>query len=265
MFIEGLKVIFSLNSKEPVNSKEKTIIIKGIPVVYFREGKKGTPLILLHGWGQSKETWIKVMKKLGKTHPTYALDMQGFGKTPLGNNIFDLEDYSDILEEFINKNKIKKAIFLGHSFGGKIAVQFALTHKRKIAKLIIYSSNILAKKGFFEIVTSFGIGILDSRFLAVPIRIYLYFRTKSYKRFKILLEIYKKQKGKNFNKQIKKIAAKTLLLYGKYDLICPTSCGKELNRLIPKSKLIIFEKSSHLAHIEEREKFIKELIDFIDT
>lgn len=263
LFIEGLKVIFALNNKKTTGFKDKTIIIKGIPIIYFKEGRKGQSLILLHGWGQSKETWVNVIKELSKNNVVYALDLPGFGKTSLPVNISNLKDYSDLLESFINKNKIKKAIFLGHSFGGKIAVQFTLTHSEKGSKLIIYSSNILAKKGFFEIATSFGTRILDSRLLEFPIRIYLYFRTKSYKKFKTLLKIYKEQKIRNFRNDIKKIDAKTLLLYGKYDPLCPLSCGEDLSKLIKHSKLVVFEKSSHLAHLEEQKKFIRELSEFL--
>lgn len=263
LFIESIRVIFSLKNKKSISPKEKTAIINGTPVMYFKEGRKGKPLILLHGWGQSKETWTEVIKRLSKNNVVYAPDLPGFGKTSLPGNISNLKDYSDMLEGFINKNKIKKAIFLGHSFGGKIAVQFTLTHREKVSKLIIYSSNILAKKGVFEIVTSLGAGILGTKFLEFPIRIYLYFRTKSYRKFKTLLKIYKEQKTRNFRNNIRKIDIETLLFYGKYDPLCPLSCGEELSKLIPHSKLAVFEKSSHLAHLEEQAKFTRELSEFL--
>lgn len=264
LFIETLKVLFSLDSQKSNIFKEKKIIIDGSPLAYFKEGEKGLPVILLHGWGQSKETWIKIIKNLEKKYIVYALDLPGFGKTPLIKNVLTINDYEKIIEEFININKIKKPILLGHSFGGKIALEFAIKQKNKINKLILYSSSAFPKKGILNSTISLGIKILRSKFLVLPIMLYLIVRKKEYKKFKILLEIYKKQKTKSFNKENTKIKIKTLLIYGKYDTICSSFYGKELNKIIPNSKLFIFEKSSHLAHLEEEKKFIKEITRFME-
>jgi len=59
------------------------------------------------------------------------------------------------------------------------------------------------------------------------------------------------------------ITSPTLVIVGKHDWITPVSQAEEIQRLIPNSKLVVFEKSGHMPFIEENEKFIHVVSEFL--
>ena len=114
-------------------------------------------ILLLHGWGISfyygrtdKPTWhyklnfINEMKKLFDVH---LIDMPGFGLTPPPESKkWELDDFADYLENYLNKNNIKLDYLLGHSFGGPVAIRWKTKYKNK-TKLILDCPAIIRNYG----------------------------------------------------------------------------------------------------------------------
>lgn len=265
LLVEIIAVIFSINLERRKSKNEKKIKINNLSISYSKYGSGGNNLVFLHGWGQSKETWINIADNLQKNNNIYLLDLPGFGKSDFPSKILTIADYVEIINNFLKKLKINKMILIGHSFGGRIAVEFALKYPYKINKLVVYSTDFGFGKNISKKLLNYFIDLSEKFFFKLIIKIYLFLRGQSYLRFDILLNIYKKAGvGKNFPKRLRGIKKKTLLLYGKFDYVSIYNNGVKANKLIRNSRLIIFNKSSHLAHIEEKEKFIKELKDFIN-
>ena len=63
--------------------REETCGIDGFPIHYYCAGRRGTPLIFIHGLGGSAENWSRLIPSLSREYLVYALDLPGFGKTPL--------------------------------------------------------------------------------------------------------------------------------------------------------------------------------------
>jgi pimeloyl-ACP methyl ester carboxylesterase len=61
------------------------------------------------------------------------------------------------------------------------------------------------------------------------------------------------------------ITLPTLVIAGKYDVICGEKWGREIHDLVPRSRLVILEHSGHLGHVEEPERFTKALTDFVSA
>lgn len=67
----------------------------------------------------------------------------------------------------------------------------------------------------------------------------------------------------DFHKELKKITASTLLLYGSFDPLLNFS-GKKLDESIPDSKLVVIDKSGHFPFIEQKKRFNKEVSAFLE-
>lgn len=264
LLIRIIAVIFSINLERRKSKNEKKIKINNLSISYSKFGSRGNNLVFLHGWGQSKETWIDIADYFQKNNSVYLLDLPAFGKSDFPSKILTIDDYAEILNVFLKKLKINKLILIGHSFGGRIAVEFGLKYPYKIKELVIYSTDLGFGENIFRKLFNCLIDLSENIFFKPVLKIYLFLRGKSYSRFDILLNIFKNARSnKTLQKNLRNIKSKTLLLYGRLDYVSICNNGIKANELISNSRLIIFNKSSHLAHIEEKEEFIKELKDFI--
>ncbi|WP_297090741.1 alpha/beta fold hydrolase [uncultured Draconibacterium sp.] len=104
--------------------------------LFFRKQGNGTPLVVVHGLYGSSDNWINIAKRLAEKHTVYLVDQRNHGRSPFA----DSHTYNDMrndLEAFFEKHGIEKAILLGHSMGGKVAMWFAADFPEKVEKLVI--------------------------------------------------------------------------------------------------------------------------------
>ena len=99
----------------------------------FGEGK---PLIIMHGLFGTFLNWNNQIKALSNDYQVIAVDMRNHGKSPHCDDIDYSLMASDIVE-LMSHLGLSKAHILGHSMGGKVAMQLALNHPDLIEKLII--------------------------------------------------------------------------------------------------------------------------------
>lgn len=126
--------------------------------LYYEEKGEGEPLILLHGNGENGQYFVHQMEYFSKKYRVIAVDTRGHGKSPRGTAPFTIRQFSDDLLEFMNRMKIEKAMLLGFSDGGNIALVFALTHPERVEKLILNGANLNASgvKPMVQIPIEFG-------------------------------------------------------------------------------------------------------------
>jgi len=96
----------------------------------------GHPLIILHGLYGSGQNWLTLGRRLAQFCKVFLPDQRNHGVSPHApsHNYHDLTD--DLLQLFQDQN-LDRAIILGHSMGGKVAMQLAVQHPGKVSKLII--------------------------------------------------------------------------------------------------------------------------------
>jgi len=105
--------------------------------LHFRKLGEGAPLIILHGLFGSSDNWQTLGKKFSENNfSVYLVDQRNHGRSPHSDD-FSYKAMSEDILEMINDEKINDVSIIGHSMGGKTAMQFALDHSEKISKLII--------------------------------------------------------------------------------------------------------------------------------
>ena len=73
--------------------------------IYYQKLGSGKDLIMLHGWKQDVSTFHNVSEELKKYFSLWLIDLPGFGRSENPKKDFTVEDYSDIIAEFIKINK----------------------------------------------------------------------------------------------------------------------------------------------------------------
>jgi pimeloyl-ACP methyl ester carboxylesterase len=108
--------------------------------LFYRELANNTttqpPIIVLHGLFGSSDNWLTISKKIAEKYHLYLLDQRNHGRSDWHED-FDYATMSADLKQFITEKNIKNPILLGHSMGGKVAMQFAFDYPNDFDKLIV--------------------------------------------------------------------------------------------------------------------------------
>jgi pimeloyl-ACP methyl ester carboxylesterase len=104
--------------------------------LYYRHEGQGEPLIILHGLLGSSDNWRAMSKRLAQHFAVYSLDLRNHGQSPHASEM-NYTVMGEDLREFIEEHTLARTFLLGHSLGGKIAMQFATTYPGEVEKLIV--------------------------------------------------------------------------------------------------------------------------------
>jgi pimeloyl-ACP methyl ester carboxylesterase len=115
----------------------KFIKIQGMRVRYRDEGS-GPPLVLLHGFSSSLDTWDGWQRQIGGKRRVIRLDLPGFGLTgPASDGNYTAARYVGVVTELLDKLGVERTDIGGNSMGGRTALMFALAHPERVRKLIL--------------------------------------------------------------------------------------------------------------------------------
>ena len=104
--------------------------------LFFRELGQGKPIIILHGLFGSSDNWLTQAKLLAPHYKLFSVDQRNHGQSPHSDD-FDYPSMVADLNELIQHQGISDPVIIGHSMGGKTAMNFALAHPDKISKLVV--------------------------------------------------------------------------------------------------------------------------------
>jgi pimeloyl-ACP methyl ester carboxylesterase len=103
---------------------------------FKKYGSQGDHLIILHGLFGMLDNWHTIGNTLSANYQVWLIDQRNHGKSPHSDD-FNYEILAEDLKHFFEQQYIVRAHVMGHSMGGKTAMQFALTYSEKLLKLII--------------------------------------------------------------------------------------------------------------------------------
>ena len=101
------------------------------------EGGQPAPAILLHGFGGDLNNWLFNHGVLASGRAVYALDLPGHGGSSKDASTGSLDGLTGALNAFMDAIGEPRAHLVGHSMGGAVALDFALTHPERVASLVL--------------------------------------------------------------------------------------------------------------------------------
>ena len=104
--------------------------------LHFKQLGHGEPLVLLHGLFGSADNWFGVAPKLAEKFHVLIPDLRNHGHSPHHAEM-DYPLMATDVEKFFGAQKIESAHVIGHSMGGKVAMQFALDFPARVKKLVV--------------------------------------------------------------------------------------------------------------------------------
>jgi esterase len=104
--------------------------------LHFESYGEGKPLIILHGLFGSLDNWRTLSRIFARSLQVLALDQRNHGRSP-HSDTFNYHVMAEDVHDFMLQHGLQSASLLGHSMGGKTAMQFAVKYPAMVAKLIV--------------------------------------------------------------------------------------------------------------------------------
>jgi esterase len=104
--------------------------------LFYRQYGSGNPVIVLHGLFGVSDNWISFARGISGSYTAYVPDLRNHGQSP-HSPIFNFASMEDDVMELIEDAGIRNPILIGHSLGGKVAMNFALHHPEMVKKLVV--------------------------------------------------------------------------------------------------------------------------------
>jgi pimeloyl-ACP methyl ester carboxylesterase len=99
-------------------------------------GEAGRALFILHGLFGSSDNWQTLAKQFAENFTVYLIDQRNHGRSPHSPE-HSYAAMSEDLLELVDSEKLDKVLLLGHSMGGKTAMQFAISHPERVEKMVV--------------------------------------------------------------------------------------------------------------------------------
>lgn len=117
----------------------KTTNFKNTKISYTDQGK-GTAVVLLHGFLENQSMWKAFIPELVKKHRIITIDLLGHGETECLSYVHTMEDQADMVQHVLHELKIRKAVLIGHSMGGYVALAFAELYPDNVKGIVLQNS-----------------------------------------------------------------------------------------------------------------------------
>jgi pimeloyl-ACP methyl ester carboxylesterase len=213
------------NASTAAQSPEQgTLDINGIRYHYQTRGT-GEPLLLLHGGLGTSEMFDPQLPILGNGRRLILVDLQGHGRTSLGDRDFNLFDQGDDMAELIKRLGFSQVDVMGYSLGAAVAFRLAVQHPAAVRRLVLVSM-CFSTEGFFpellplqaQVGSAMAPMMKDTPMYQSYVKVAP--NPEDFPRLLDRLGAYMR-KQYNWIDDVKKLQAQTMLVYGDSDMFRP--------------------------------------------
>jgi pimeloyl-ACP methyl ester carboxylesterase len=258
--------------------------VDGARVRYLDVGE-GPPVVLIHGFASSLETWEGLIPELKKKHRVLALDLKGFGWTDRPEGDYSPAAQARIVIKLMEQRGIKRAAVVAHSWGSSVALALTLAAPERVSRIALYDAWVYEDQlpSFFVMSRAAGIGEIlfglyyDER---PDERMALAFYNKDIVSEKLAEDVEKAlerpgtlaaalaavrgQRYAEVEKRYRTIQQPVLLLWGREDVVTTLKYGERLSTELPKARLVVYPRCGHFPMIEARGASNTEVMAFLD-
>lgn len=249
----------------------------GVTLSYVSTGPaSGTPVLLLHAWGESRRSFDRLLPLLPLTIHAIAMDQRGHGDASRPEVGYSLEHFAEDIVAFMDAAGISTAVLVGSSSGGYVAQQVAVTQPHRVAGLVLVGSprDLQWRPPFADEVDQLS-DPMDAAWVRESLTWFPQFHQVPQwyidDRVRDGVRIPANVWRATFNGLIAArpptdagtIAAPTLIIWGDRDELSAKEAEEALAGAIPDSRLLIYEDTGHLVLWEQPERVASDLIAFV--
>ena len=232
--------------------------------IHYQVFGKGEFLLVLHGWGAALASYQPMIDFLAQKYQVVWLDLPGFGLSDEPPKPWKVDDYTDLVIDFINALGAKSITLLGHSFGGRIIAKLLNRSNLPfvVPKIILFdSAGVKPKK---SLLSYFKLLVVKTGkiFLKIPLlgdlfedQIKFLFEHEASSDYLAASEVMRRTLSlvinEDLTKYIAQITLPSLLIWGENDDATPVQDGKLMATLISQAELHIIPQSGHYPFVDD--------------
>jgi pimeloyl-ACP methyl ester carboxylesterase len=270
--------------------------IHGYRRAYVRAGR-GPALLLIHGIGDSSDTWRPVVEQLAEHHTVIAPDLLGHGRSEKPRADYTIGGFANGMRDLLSVLEVERVTVVGHSLGGGVAAQFAYQFPERCERLVLVGSGGVGRtvSPLLRLAAIPGIEALMPLLGLPPVRIasrlgaelLRLFDTALGRDAEEILAVFDSlpntearrailrtlRSGVDWRGQVITMLDRaylaagvpTLIIWGRRDAIIPLGHGRLAHAAIPGSQFEIFEEAGHFPHHTDPARFVHLVREFVDT
>lgn len=235
--------------------REDTCNLAGVRMHYYCTGRRGTPIILIHGLGSSAETWAALMLLLSKEYLVYAPDLPGFGRTPLAPEGTNIKTHVMYLKRFLDALGYPRVTLVGNSLGGWIATRFAVEYPQSVERLYLLNSAGLRRENMHSpyvedrIEANRSIEHMLGYSLPVPTFVLdALIRNSQTPAYAGFIRGY--DPHEELDAVLADVQTPTTIIWGERDNLLPFICANDFHQGITNSELVLLSHVGHMPQIQ---------------
>jgi esterase len=246
----------------------------------------GKPIIILHGLFGSVDNWHSFARRLGEYLKVFVIDQRNHGRSPHDDEL-SYEVMAEDLREFMAEVNLDSATLLGHSMGGKTAMQFALTYPQKVDKLFVVDTspkkNAGRQVGVIDAIKALNMmdleRITDRK--RADEQLMPYIKELTMRQF-LLKNLIRSKNGafewrvnlnaisKNYDKILSGVCGtsfhnSSIFIRGENSNHILDEDWDEIRKYFPSAELCTIPGAGHWVHTDVPELFLKRILDFLNT
>ncbi len=251
-------------------------------ILHYEVYGRGQPVILLHGWLCSWGLWLNTMTKLGDHFRMYALDLWGFGESAKKRDTYYVQDYINLVDQFMDHLGIQSALLVGHSMGGTVSLAAAIQYPQRVRKAVAIGSPIVGSslslllKIFGRYLAAWvvhknmwglklGFRVLAPFYSSDPGWYEMMSRDLSQTTLESFLMSIASLRKTDLRPQLHQISVPVMGMYGDKDIVVHPAQWKPLIEAVPTARIERFPKAGHFIMLDEPKRFVSKLHNFLDT
>jgi pimeloyl-ACP methyl ester carboxylesterase len=272
---------------------QRWVLVDGQPVNTIELGE-GPPIVFVHGLSGSWQNWLEQLPVLADEHRVLALDLPGFGYSPMPREEISIAGYARLLDRLLDALDISAAAVVGNSMGGFVGAELAIAYPQRVERLVLVSAAGLSTHNDPRTVRSIPALRRTQRLLAMGTA---WFASKSdvvARRPRLreaTMNLVVRHPGRlpaalaaeqlrgagkpgfipalealigyDVRERLPEIACPTLIVWGDRDQLINVRDADVFEELIPNSRKVIFEDTGHMAMLERPEAFNGLLREFL--
>ena len=253
---------------------------------------KGDPILLLHGLGASKITWLPVLAPLAQRYRVIVPDLPGHGESDKPRNEYTPRFYARVVRHLMDALGIERAAVVGSSLGGRVALELALRSPGRVAALALLDPSVPGLRwryvmGFTRVFpTEIGaipfplrerwMEVMIRRLFAQPDRlpnegyssaaaefIRIYRNPVARMAFFSTLRHIVTERPDSFFASLRRIKQQALIIFGDQDRLVPARLGVRLAQHLPHAELVVLPDVGHVPQFEATDETLELLTGFL--